>query len=163
MSTAPDAHAHGAEHDAHEAFTGEPVSVLPADEPRTPGWLPLLGAALFTGAAVVFLASLPPSPDAGKPAQAQAAAPPAELQGARPSPAAVQPRRLPSPDQAKRLEQIVARAQGPNAAPPPPPPPAPPPGVHLAPPPPPPTPPGTKPPPPPPQDPNHPLPPPPEH
>ena len=133
MSTAPDAHAHAAEHDAHEAFTGEPVTVLPADEPRTPGWLPLLGAALFTGAAVVFLASLPPNPDAGKAAAAQAVSPPAEPQGARPVPAAIQPRRLPSPDQAKRLEQVVARAQGPNRNVPPPPP----------------TPPGVKPPPPP--------------
>jgi hypothetical protein len=56
MSSAPASTAHG--HDAHDAhaFTGEPVDVLPADEPRTPGWLPLLGIALFTAAAIVFLA-----------------------------------------------------------------------------------------------------------
>lgn len=55
MSSAQASASHG--HDAHDAhaFTGEPVEVLPADEPRTPGWLPLLGIALFTGAAVAFL------------------------------------------------------------------------------------------------------------
>lgn len=41
----------------HEhAFDGEPVSALAADEPRTPGWLPALGGALFVIAAVWFLA-----------------------------------------------------------------------------------------------------------
>jgi hypothetical protein len=62
MSSAPASAAQA--HDVH-AFTGEPVQVLPADEPRTPGWLPLLGIALFTGAAVVLLvgqgATSPPS------------------------------------------------------------------------------------------------------
>jgi hypothetical protein len=59
MSSAADApgatpHAHDA-HDAHDAFTGEPVDTLPADEPRTPGWLPLLGLGLFVSAGVYFL------------------------------------------------------------------------------------------------------------
>jgi hypothetical protein len=55
MSSAPDPHGHDVS-EAH-AFTGEPVQVLPPDEPRTPGWVPLLGLALFTGAAIVLLAS----------------------------------------------------------------------------------------------------------
>ncbi len=79
MSSAPDAHGHAAlhdAHDAHEAFTGEPVDTLPADEPRTPGWLPLLGIALFTAAAVLFLATRPASPDAAaKPAEPPPPAP----------------------------------------------------------------------------------------
>jgi len=63
MSSAPAPHGSHVPHtpDAH-AFTGEPIQVLPADEPRTPGWLPLLGIALFTGAAVIFLAGRGPSP-----------------------------------------------------------------------------------------------------
>lgn len=69
MSSAPDAHdapagsaharhGHGDAHgtpDAHHQFDGEPVTALPADEPRTPGWLPLLGLALFVSAGVYFL------------------------------------------------------------------------------------------------------------
>jgi hypothetical protein len=54
MSSAP---AHGPDtHDDH-AFTGEPVQVLSPDEPRTPGWIPLLGVAVFTTAAIAFLSS----------------------------------------------------------------------------------------------------------
>jgi hypothetical protein len=53
MSSAPHAH----DDDSHgHAFTGEPIRELPADEPRTPGWLPVLGVALFTLAAVYVLA-----------------------------------------------------------------------------------------------------------
>jgi hypothetical protein len=68
MSSAPDPHGHDAP-DAH-AFTGEPVQVLPPDEPRTPGWLPLLGLAFFTSAAVVLLVrhgSAEPTGDAAVP------------------------------------------------------------------------------------------------
>ena len=54
MSSAPDTHGHDAP-DTH-AFTGEPAHALPPDEPPTPGWLPLVGVALFTGAAIVLLA-----------------------------------------------------------------------------------------------------------
>jgi hypothetical protein len=55
MSAASEAHpqphdahdSHDAAHDGHAAFDGEPTNTLPADEPRTPGWLPLVGLALF--------------------------------------------------------------------------------------------------------------------
>src|SRR4051794_36518334 len=80
MSSAPAAHVAHA-HDAHDAhaFDGEPVTELAPDEPRTPGWLPALGLALFVGAAVVALAG-GSDPGEGKAAQpaATAAAPPAE-------------------------------------------------------------------------------------
>ena len=130
MSTAHDAHVAAAEHDAHEAFTGEPVTVLPADEPRTPGWLPLLGVALFTGAAVVFLTSFSSSPDAAQPAQAQPTTEPVAAAVPQPAPQAMparppaEPIRVPppSPQQARRVE---VRPQGPN-----PPQPAPPPARH---------------------------------
>lgn len=60
-------------HDTHaavdhdHAFDGEPTDELPADEPRTPGWIPALGAVLFVSAAVAFLATRestaqPPAP-----------------------------------------------------------------------------------------------------
>jgi hypothetical protein len=56
MSSAHDAHqSHQPDHHDEHAFTGEPVDELPPDEPRTPGWLPVLGVVLFTLAAVVLL------------------------------------------------------------------------------------------------------------
>jgi len=120
MSTAHDAHAQTGEHDAHEAFTGEPVNVLPADEPRTPGWLPLLGLALFTGGAVVLLTGLSSSPADEMPAEAPPAAVPATaiaVQAAPPPPPAqpghaqVEPVRAGS-DQAKRIEQLFGAQVG---------------------------------------------------
>jgi hypothetical protein len=76
---APDAH------DDH-AFTGEPVQVLSPDEPRTPGWIPLLGLALFTAAAVAFLAGSG-SPDAAKAGASASAAPSPVADTPRPPPA----------------------------------------------------------------------------
>ena len=56
MSSAP---AHGPDtHDDH-AFTGEPVQVLSPDEPRTPGWIPLLGIAFFTDAGRLWSGDVP--------------------------------------------------------------------------------------------------------
>jgi hypothetical protein len=56
MSSAHDAPLGSAHsHQAHDAFDGEPATTLPADEPRSPAWLPLLGLALFVGAGVYFL------------------------------------------------------------------------------------------------------------
>ena len=127
MSSASDPHAHDA-HDAH-AFTGEPIQVLPADEPRTPGWLPLLGVALFTGAAVIFLAGRGASPDATAPAvtapaatapAAAVATAPAVVRPARPQPGLQGPGGAPTarpltPDQ---RAQLVKRAgQAPPAPP----------------------------------------------
>jgi len=97
MSSAPSTHGHDAP-DTH-AFTGEPVQVLPADEPPTPGWLPLVGLALFTGAAIVLLVGHSNAEVAGAPAGAEAApaaiavtaparpaAPPQPAMGANPRP-----------------------------------------------------------------------------
>jgi len=77
MSSASDAHA---AHDAHAAlddhhdFDDTPIRELPADEPRTPMWMPALGVALFAAAAVAFLLSLD-SPEAGAQAKVEPAAP----------------------------------------------------------------------------------------
>ena len=85
MSTAPHGEAaHGAASHAHahaHAFDGEPIAQLPADEPRTPGWLPLLGLALFVSAAVAWLALGDPVPAvaAAKPVETAAAAAPAPV------------------------------------------------------------------------------------
>jgi hypothetical protein len=45
------AHA-GHEHDEHETTSDD----FPADEPRSPGWLPLLGGALFLAGIFAFVA-----------------------------------------------------------------------------------------------------------
>jgi hypothetical protein len=59
MSTAPAAPADpDLDHDDHaHAFDGEPVQTLPADEPPTPSWLPILGLLLFVFAGVALLAT----------------------------------------------------------------------------------------------------------
>jgi hypothetical protein len=93
---APGGSAHPqAGHDAHDAFDGEPATALPADEPRSPAWLPLLGLALFLGAGVYFLVGgddpggaaeklapmelqAPPAPQAPQAARAPQAAPPGQ-------------------------------------------------------------------------------------
>jgi hypothetical protein len=64
-----------ADHD--HAFDGEPTDELPADEPRTPGWLPALGMVLFAAAAVAFLATreTPAPTEAPAPEKAAVAAP----------------------------------------------------------------------------------------
>jgi hypothetical protein len=104
MSSAHDAPGSDS-HDDH-AFTGKPVDELPPDEPRTPGWLPVLGIALFTLAAVVFLAgrsaSAPSTAERNTAAASVAppAAPPA------PSPIAVKP----SPQQAGVVKKLVEAA-----------------------------------------------------
>lgn len=38
----------------HEAFDPEPIRELPADEPRTPMWLPAVGVALFVALGALF-------------------------------------------------------------------------------------------------------------
>jgi hypothetical protein len=50
------ADAHGAEAHAHD-FDAEPARELSAGEPRTPGWVPALGAALFLIAGVAWMAT----------------------------------------------------------------------------------------------------------
>jgi hypothetical protein len=110
MSSAPVPHGHDA-HDDH-AFTGEPVQVLPPDEPRTPGWVPLLGVALFTTAAVIFLAGSGNSAkEGGTPAAATAnpaaAAEPPKPAPAQPTPA--QPTPTPRPITPEQRDQVMQR------------------------------------------------------
>jgi hypothetical protein len=122
MSSA--SHAHG--HDAHEShtFDAEPVKELASDEPRTPGWIPVLGIALFTAAAVYALTigGDPPASQEPKAAEATAqvaqVAPPAPpTPAARPAPAAPAPpatvQKL-APEEAKQLTEKIkgARTRG---------------------------------------------------
>ncbi len=85
-----------AHHD--HAFDGEPTNVLSPDEPRTPTWVPILGASLFALAAVGVLATsdrttalpTPPTPEIAPETQrVDAPARPAGGQdGTRPTPVA---------------------------------------------------------------------------
>lgn len=77
-------------------LTEEPDE-LAADEPRTPGWMPLLGGTLFLAAAIFFVATQPPGKTseelqsaaraAAEEAKAKAAPPPAPAAPAMPMPA----------------------------------------------------------------------------
>ena len=123
-SGSPDTHA-ATDHDHDHAFDGEPTDVLPADEPRTPGWLPALGVVLFISAAVAFLATrdsnAQPAPE--KAAVVQAPARPQQAAAPAPSPAQsgadAALRRL-SPEQIatlqKQIEAMKARQAGAAAA-----------------------------------------------
>jgi hypothetical protein len=79
MSTAhaaPPAGDHAHDDHAHD-FDGEPIQALPADEPRTPSWLPILGLLLFVTAGVgLLITSDKPDEGAVKTATASASAPP---------------------------------------------------------------------------------------
>jgi len=67
---------------AHEVFEGKPADSIPPDEPHTPGWLPVVGAALLLVGIMAFALSKPG--DQGEtPAEAVAAA--AASEAARPS------------------------------------------------------------------------------
>lgn len=58
MSAAHDAHGAPAHaHHDHDHFDGEPAHELSPGEPRTPGWLPAVGLALFTVGAIWLLVS----------------------------------------------------------------------------------------------------------
>lgn len=126
MSSAP-AHDHASDHDAH-AFDGEPAQALPDDEPRTPGWLPAVGVALFATAAIASLVSrdaagaLPKPPEA--PTQVEHVAAPTarpEVRPTSPAPArsgaAGRPAMTPEQMEAlkKRIEAAKARGQLPGA------------------------------------------------
>lgn len=90
------------QHEDHEGVvvshpTEEP-DVLDADEPRTPGWMPLLGGVLFLCGAIFFVATQPP----GKTAEelqraAQAAAEEAKAKAAPPPAPAPAPMPMPAP------------------------------------------------------------------
>lgn len=113
--------------DHHDhAFDGEPIEVLPADEPRTPGWVPALGAVLFVSAAVAFLATretsahpTEPAPQRAAVAIETAAAPIRPAPVAAPAPAQSGPadalRRL-SPEQIKALQKQIEGMKAKQAA-----------------------------------------------
>lgn len=75
---------HGHADHAHD-FDGEPATALPADEPMTPTWVPVLGLALFVIAGVAFLAmsdAAPAQPASDAAPEQSAAAAPAATQTA---------------------------------------------------------------------------------
>jgi hypothetical protein len=97
---------HDGGHDDHaHHFDGDPITELPADEPRTPGWMPALGAGVFLVGAIYFL-SADKAPDAT--AEGAQAAPPAVAQVAAPKP---QPQPQPQP-QAKPTATVPGGVAG---------------------------------------------------
>jgi hypothetical protein len=122
-------------HDEHHDFDDAPVHELPADEPRTPGWIPALGLGLFVVALVFWMArggsdAAAVTPEGARSATVQAAAPPAppppQQPMVRPVPAAPgaptgsTTARQMTPEQAKelqkRIEELKAR-RGQNPTP----------------------------------------------
>jgi hypothetical protein len=93
-----------ASHDHH--YEGEPADRPAPDEPKTPGWLPLLGIGLLLSGILGFVATQPagktreqlvqaaPAPSAAAP-EANAAPMP-EARPARPMPSGLRPGALPS-------------------------------------------------------------------
>jgi hypothetical protein len=146
MSAAHDGHAdHDAgHHDAshHDHFDNDPVTELPADEPRTPSWIPILGLTLFFLAGTAFLvmgrgddeAKAENAPAAAHAAPQQAAPPPnpgvqlipQPAQPTRPAPAPAGSAgglRPLSPEQAQAIQKQIdalreqqQRGQGPKGA-----------------------------------------------
>jgi len=127
-----DAHDHDHEDaaDAHHDhdFDGEPAKELSPDEPHTPGWVPLLGAALFVLGGVYFLmqgdggsggsgaattqqtVAMPQQPRPAQPLQAPArAGQPGQAApaGSDPAPAV---KKL-TPDQVKDLQKKIQEAK----------------------------------------------------
>lgn len=148
MSTAhaaPHAGDHAHDDHAHD-FDGEPIQALPADEPPTPAWLPILGLLLFVTAGVALLitgdkpaegaAQAAPSASAAAEAAAPAPAQPVNALPVRPLPARPAPdtqappspapagsgldpalRRL-TPEQIKGLQKQVEQEQAKRRLPP---------------------------------------------
>lgn len=115
MSEKHVAHTSGHGHDdGHAAFDPEPVAELSADETPSPGWLPIVGAALFTVAVgFVFypgadaIAKAPEPPPSAAPA-APAAAKPATSARPRPSGSAkpnLRDSKPATPDAIKKLKR----------------------------------------------------------
>jgi len=122
MSSAPDAPAAPAPaHDDHEAFDGEPARELSPGEPRSPGWLPALGAAFFAAAAVYMLtgndsaaAGAVAAPEAKPSPPSEAVPAPPEAHGpAGAAPGGTAVRKM-SPEQVRELQKKIeeARAKG---------------------------------------------------
>lgn len=117
-------------HDDH-AFDDAPASALPADEPRTPGWIPVVGLALFLAALVLVLATGDDAPRSGaaarEPEEAAAQAPaerptnaPMVVRGPTgPASAGAQPRPQRSPEQMKEIQRRMEEMRGKQQVPPP--------------------------------------------
>ncbi|MEZ4298313.1 MAG: hypothetical protein R3B70_25395 [Polyangiaceae bacterium] len=130
MSDAHDDHGHedaGDDHHDHP-FDGEPAKELGPGEPMTPGWLPMVGAALFVLGAIFFLTQREAGPaDGAKPAAEPTPAAETVAQPQQPRPTLpVQARTAPvppgpggadnpirklSPDQVKDLQKRIQEAQ----------------------------------------------------
>ncbi len=105
MSSSHDAHGDTAaahHHDDH-AFDGEPAKELSPGEPRTPSWLPMLGAALFVAGGIYLLAR------GGDAADAEGSAPPPVPVTAA---VAAPPMPMPQPQQQPRPIQAGAVPSG---------------------------------------------------
>ncbi|MCE7888621.1 MAG: hypothetical protein DYH12_02775 [Sorangiineae bacterium PRO1] len=104
MSQAMASHHHDETDGVVVSHPTEEPEVLDADEPRTPGWMPLLGGVLFLSAAIFFVATQPP----GKTTEelqraAQAAAEEAKAKAAPPPAPAPAPAPMPAPGGAQPM------------------------------------------------------------
>ena len=108
-----------AAHDSHDehAFDGDPATVLPADEPRTPGWIPALGVVLFLAAAIWLLADLkgdgPPPKVTSEP---RAAATAAVAMPTQPAAAGASAKTPPSPERMAEIKKRMEDARAKRAA-----------------------------------------------
>jgi hypothetical protein len=132
MSGAHDAHgdhAAAAHHDAaahHHDFDNEPAHELPPEEPRTPGWIPVLGLFLFFLAGTAWLVmgsgdedtttapdqrpAAAAQPPEGAQAPAQPQAPPQQARPAPMPPGSGGIRQL-TPEQAKEIQKQIEAVQ----------------------------------------------------
>ncbi|MCA9647130.1 MAG: hypothetical protein H6718_32615 [Polyangiaceae bacterium] len=103
-----------ADHDEHaghdDEHADEHVDELDSDEPRTPGWLSLLGCALFLAAGIYVIATDEGPKNLVKPEAAVAEAPAAEAPQAATAQVA-QPSAPPNPGQQVDPQQARAAAQ----------------------------------------------------
>lgn len=143
MSGAHDAHgdhAAAAHHDAahHHDFDNEPAQELPPEEPRTPGWVPVLGLFLFFLAGTAWLVMGSGEEDPSKAADQKPAAAQqqpgnegAQAPAQAPAPAQARPAPVPmgsgglrqlTPEQMREVQQRMGALQqqrGVNPSPPP--------------------------------------------
>lgn len=107
----------------HDAYDGEPATELGPGEPRTPLWLPAVGAALFVLAGIVLVSrdgadAAPAKARAEGAATAAPAAPTAApMQATRPAPPAGGSARPVSPDQARELQRKIDEMRRQRGAP----------------------------------------------
>jgi hypothetical protein len=128
-----DGHEHDHDHDDaadahHDHFDNEPARELGPDEPHTPGWVPMVGAAIFVIGAVLFVTQREATPASGAndgaPGTQQTVAAPMQPRPVQPlqaQPAQGQPRPAASggpqgikqlnPDQVKDLQKRIQEAR----------------------------------------------------